>query len=127
MSAELREAIRRIDNSGFDVERGVEIFEELFVIIPRSALPTVKRSEHDKDTYYTGGENIVYTSEENARQWVMRDIAVWQFIANEGKARATRRDDLARELVGDDAYAYRFAEDPLKTAIDRIIELEATK
>ncbi len=96
-----------------------------FVTIPKAALPGVKRSEHDEHTYYTDGENVVYTSEDNAKMWCLRDIAVWEFIKHEGEATVMRRDELARELVNDGAYAYRFAEDPLKLAIDRIIELES--
>lgn len=47
--------------------------------------------------------------------------------ASEDKGNAAldkRRDDLAREFVNDGAYAYRFAEEPLKLAVDRIIDLE---
>lgn len=53
-------------------------------------------------------------------------IAVALFLESVA-AKDKRRDELARELVSDGAYAYRFAEDPLKTAIDRIIELENLK
>ncbi len=104
-----------------------EVLADEFVVIPRSDLPDVKRSEHDENTYLTDGENVVYTGEDNAKMWCLRDIAVWQFIATEGATRNNRRDELARELAGDGGYAYRFAEEPLKTAIDRIIELENAK
>ena len=95
-----------------------------YLLIPRADLPVVRDSEHDPNMYLTDGENVVYTSEENARMWVMRDVAVWQHIVAKDDQIARRRDDLARELVQDGAYAYRFAEEPLKLAIDRIIELE---
>ena len=37
-----------------------------------------------------------------------------------------RRDQLARMLAEDDAYAYRFADEPLRLAIDLIIKLEGS-
>jgi hypothetical protein len=124
------------DFGGLDRDDAVEKFLSRNIVIPRSELPAVKRATRDENVYYVGSENICFTSVENARKWVMADIAVWQFIEHEASvlavqeaektaARDKRRDDLARDLVKDGAYAYRFADDPLKLAIDRIIDLEA--
>jgi hypothetical protein len=100
-----------------------EIFEA-FVIIPKADLPAVKRSEHDENMYLTDGENIVYTGETNARMWCIRDVAVWQFIANEQSARDKRRDELARELSPLRGATFRELSPAACNAIDRIIELE---
>jgi hypothetical protein len=94
-----------------------------FVTIPRADLPTVKRSEHDSNVYYADGENICYTSLENAQMWCMRDIAVWQFIDSEG----SRRQDLMEELGSQFKYSELAADHPLALAVDRIIELEENK
>jgi hypothetical protein len=105
---------------------GAAMSNEDFLIIPRVDLPSVKRSEHDKNSYYTDGQNVVYTSVENARVWVMRDIAVWQFLEAERAAHSTtRRDELAVELSP--LHGACFVDLPPSTqhAIDRIIKLES--
>ena len=73
--------------------------------------------------YYAEGENIVYTSEENARMWVMRDVAVWQFIAHERDAITRRRDELASEFTAVNSYSGQLPY--TQKLIDRIIELES--
>lgn len=100
--------------------------EEGYVIIPKSDLPEVHRDKSDGNTYRAGSQSIVYMSEENAREWCLRDVAVWQFIANEESGRRTRRDDLAREL-SNCGYDYLGAAPILRTAIDRIIQLESER
>lgn len=124
-----KERIKQIlrDCCAGNASLATDILHEEFVIIAKADLPAVKRSESDEHSYHTDGDNVVFTSEENARMWVMRDLAVWQFLVNEETGKACRRDEIARELVNDGTYAYRFADDPLKLAIDRIIELEASK
>jgi hypothetical protein len=100
-----------------------DVITEEFVVIPRSDLPAVKRSEHDSHTYYTDGENVVYTGVENARTWCLRDVAVWQFIELEG----SRRQALLKELGSQFDYNELESASPLVLAIDRIIELEKQK
>jgi hypothetical protein len=99
-----------------------------YLLIRRAELPEVRDSDLDANMYYTDNENVVYTSEANARMWVMRDIAVWQHIARKEDAYAAkRRDELAVELTQDDLNDWAYAEcsPRLQRAIDRIIELEA--
>jgi hypothetical protein len=105
-----------------------EAIEVEYLFIRRSDLPAVTDSKHDPNTYYVDNENVVFTSEANARMWVMRDIAVWQHIAaKEDMLTQRRRDELAVELFGIPHYErighYSFA-DNHRRAIDRIIELE---
>lgn len=101
-----------------------------FVVIPKADLPAVKRSNHDAHTFYADGQNIVYTSESNARDWCLRDIAVWQFVANEAVSLQSRRDELAREIAGeaekdpDCRVNYAGMVTTARIAIDRIITLE---
>jgi len=101
-----------------------------FVIIPRSDLPEVKRSPGDRNSYRTDGESVVFTSLDNAKMWCLRDIAVWQFIANEETALQIRRDELAREIAGeaekdpDCKVNYAGMVATARIAIDRIIALE---
>jgi hypothetical protein len=97
-----------------------EHLESGFVIIPKADLPSVKRSEHDENSYRVDGESVVYTSLENARMWCMRDIAVWQFIESEG----SRRRELMEELGSQFKFSELATDHPLALAIDRIIELE---
>jgi len=115
--------------SGFhiplDVANAMAVgLDEGYVIIPRSDLPEVTRSQHDENTYYAERENIVYTSPENARMWVMRDVAVWQFIESEAGIYAARREELARELSPLLSVTFGELSPAAKNAIDRIIELE---
>lgn len=111
--------------------------ETEYLFIRRDQLPTVRESAPNAHTYYVGNDNIVFTSEENARKWVMADIAVWQHIAaKEDAAREAkqelnrRRDELAREIAGEaegDPHSQVIYKGLVKTAriaIDRIIELE---
>ena len=103
---------------------------ENFVVIPKADLPEVKRDGADSNTFRADGQNIVYTSESNARDWCLRDIAVWQFIANEESALQVRRDELAREIAGeaekdpDCRVNYAGMVKTARIAIDRIIALE---
>jgi hypothetical protein len=118
------------DDSHIDPKYAADRVLKDFIVISKSDLPEVTRSKGDSHTYYAGGENIVYTGESNARDWCLRDIAVWQFIANEELALNARRDDLARELAGEAEndpgcrvnYAGMVRTSQL--AIDRIIALE---
>ncbi|UXM90931.1 hypothetical protein [Paenarthrobacter sp. JL.01a] len=111
--------------------------EAEYLFIRRAELPEVRESAHDPNSYYVGTDNVVFTSEENARKWVMADIAVWQHIAaKEDAAREAkqaldkRRDELAREIAGEaegDPHSQVIYKGMVKTAriaIDRIIELE---
>lgn len=93
-----------------------------FVVIRRSDLPEVTRSKHDENAYYAERESIVYTSPENARMWVMRDVAVWQFIEREVGAVSRRRDELAAEFTAVKSYGAQLPY--TQKLIDRIIELE---
>jgi hypothetical protein len=101
-----------------------------FVVIARADLPEVKRSVHDKDNYIAGGQSICYTGVENALMWIIRDVAVWQFLEQEQAALtqkqvvlASRRDELAVMFgVGNQQYIH--ASPALRTAIDYIIEME---
>jgi hypothetical protein len=104
--------------------------EAEYLFIRRDQLPTVRESFPNAHTYYVGNDNIVFTSEENARKWVMADIAVWQHIAaKEDAAREAeqelqrRRDELAIQF-GSSPRGYNDTFDSTKRAIDRIIELE---
>lgn len=99
-----------------------DILHEAFVIIDREDLPEVTRSQHDENTYYAERENIVYTSAANARMWVMRDVAVWQFIEQEESAVMRRRDELAAEFTAVQSYGGQLPY--TQKLIDRIIELE---
>lgn len=104
------------------------ILEQDFVIIPKSDLADVKRTEHDPNAYRVDGESVVFTSLENAEMWVMRDVAVWQFIKAEGTALDVRRNELAQEFSTEcDASQSTYSGSNLmfRRAIDRIIELEA--
>jgi hypothetical protein len=111
--------------------------EAEYLFIRRDQLPTVRESFPNAHTYYVGNDNIVFTSEENARKWVMADIAAWQHIAaKEDAAREAkqaldkRRDELAREIAGEaegDPHSqviYKGLVTTARIAIDRIIELE---
>ena len=104
--------------------------EAEYLFIRRDQLPEVRQSTHDPNGYYVGTDNVVFTSEENARKWVMADIAVWQHIAaKEDAAREAeqelqrRRDELAMKF-GSSPLGYKDTFDSTKRAIDHIIELE---
>ena len=99
---------------------------EKFVVIPKDALPAVERSKHDKEAYNVEGQSIVFTSAANARQWVYRDVAVWQFMEREESATNIRRNELAGKfMVG--SGLYNTASESTKAAIDYIIKLEGEK
>ncbi len=111
-----------------------DLFLSRNIVIPRSELPAVKRNFTDSDTYSTDGESILFTSAENARAWVMRDIAVWQFIEHEASelakkeaeknaARDKRRDELAAEFTAVNSYSGQLPY--TQNLINRIIDLEA--
>jgi hypothetical protein len=104
-----------------------------FVVIARADLPEVKRSVHDKDSYIAGGQSICYTGVENALMWVIRDVAVWQFLEQEQenleRDRTTlmsRQNELAIEfsVSGGDYISSSLA---TRAAIDYIIKLEDAK
>ncbi|MFJ4287990.1 hypothetical protein ACIPY0_20305 [Paenarthrobacter nicotinovorans] len=97
--------------------------EAEYLFIRRSELPEVRESVHDPNGYYVGNDNVVFTSEENARKWVMADIAVWQHIATKEQGLQRRRDELAGQFRGE-GIPFEDVSPPLKLAIDRIIELE---
>jgi len=99
-----------------------DILHEEFVIIARADLPEVNASVHDPNSYRTDGESVVYTSAENARMWVMRDVAVWQFIEQRDEQLRTRRDELAAEFTAVNSYSGQLPY--TQNLIDRIIELE---
>lgn len=108
---------------------------EDFVLIPKADLPVVTQGHssmvyppgtvQDSSTYYAGGENFVFTSEENARKWVLGDVAVWQYIRDrrvaEEKQRMVERraTDLRRVKIALDLGVHRSSR-----AVQRIIELE---
>ena len=98
-----------------------------FVIIAKADLPAVKRSEHDENTYHTDGQAVVYTSEDNAQMWCLRDIAVWEFIKAEGDARTSRREELAGIVSPLLNVTYSELSPAAQNAIDYIIKLEAAK
>jgi len=127
MSSELKNVLDQIDGRGYDTAWAITELNEKFVIIPRADLPSVKRGVHDPNAYYTDNENVVFTSAENGEMWVMRDIAVWQFIVNESSAKANRREELAAELSPLIAATFAELSATAKNAINRIIELEAQK
>jgi len=111
-------------------EKSMEKFLEHNIVIPRDELPSVKRNFTDSKSYSTDGENIVFTCVENARAWVMRDIAVWQFMEAEAKqeaeknaARDKRRDELAAEFTAVNSYNGQLPY--TQNLINRIIDLEA--
>jgi hypothetical protein len=118
------------DCCGGNYSRAADILHNEFVIIPKADLPEVTRNKYDSHAYHAGGEQIVYVSEGNARDWCLRDIAVWQFMANEESTRNARRDELAREIAGeaekdpDCRVNYAGMVTTARIAIDRIIELE---
>jgi hypothetical protein len=113
-----------------------------FVIIDRT------ETDHDEPTEETvdglvlagSGPEFAEASVHHSPNWIRnrarnylriadylenRDAILAAREAEATAARDKRRDELARELVEDGAYAYRFAEEPLKLAIDRIIDLES--
>lgn len=105
--------------------------EAEYLFIRRSELPEVRESAHDPNGYYVGTDNVVFTSEANARKWVMADIAVWQYIAaKEAAAREAeqelqrRRDELARQFMGFATADFAGVSYHMQNAINHIIELE---
>lgn len=97
-----------------------------YVFIPRSDLPEVTGNG---DLVEVNGENwCIEGVWENPLRWrerAMNYLTIAEYLeAGQSAARDKRQDELARELVSDGAYAYRFADEPLKLAIDRIIALE---
>jgi hypothetical protein len=118
------------DDSHIDPKYAADRVLAKFVVIPRADLPQVKKSLHDKDTYLADGQSIVYMGQENARQWCLRDVAVWQFIASQDAALDRRRDELAREIAGEAEkdpncrVNYAGMVTTARIAIDRIIALE---
>jgi len=102
-----------------------DILHAEFVIIAREDLPDVKHGNQE-DMYYADGQNIIYTSLENARSWVLRDVAVWQFMEQAGARAAekirVRRDELAAEFTAVNSYSGQLPY--TQKLIDRIIELE---
>jgi len=102
-----------------------DILHTEFVIIDRGDLPDVKHGIQE-DMYYADGQNIIYTSLENARTWVLRDVAVWQFMEHAGERAAeklrARLDELAAEFTAVNSYSGQMPY--TQKLIDRIIELE---
>jgi len=126
------------DDSHIDPQYAADRVLEEFVIIPRADLPEVQSTPGDPNSFRCDGQSIVYMGAQNAREWVIRDIAVWQHLeAAEAKERAVndarlanRRDVLAREIAGeaekDPNCRVNYAGMVLtaRIAIDRIIALE---
>jgi hypothetical protein len=118
------------DDSHIDPEYAADRVLKEFVIIPKADLPEVQPTTGDPNSYRADGQSIVYMSEENAREWCLRDIAVWQFIANQESALQARRDELAREIAGEAEkdpncrVNYAGMVPTARIAIDRIIALE---
>ena len=109
--------------------------DEDYILIAKSELPKCGVIERDGGHHVDCGSdwgtwNVKHIA--RMRETALEYVAAWQ-TAEDWHCKQTtlelklsnRRDELARELVEDGAYAYRFAEEPLKAAIDRIIELEA--
>lgn len=105
-----------------DYKAAAEAIEDEYLLIRRDDLPSVKGSSHDSDTYYVQNENVVYTCAENARMWVMRDIAVWQHIASREARINRRRDELASEFTAVNSFSGQLPY--TQNLINRIIELE---
>ena len=105
------------------------------ISIPKADLPECKIVERDGEVHVDCGSdwgtwNVMHL--DSMRKTALEYVAAWQTAeawrskqAVLARERDKRRDELARELVEDAAYAYRFAEEPLKLAIDRIIDLES--
>lgn len=107
-----------------------------YVFVRRDELPTVRRSSNDSNTYLVDGGNVVFTSAENARMWVMRDVAVWQFIeareAERDSISSKRRAEVAAGLLPEANCANNLPKwyelsVLQRRSIDRIIELEDAK
>jgi hypothetical protein len=103
-----------------------------YVLIPRADLPeckiTVRDGEHHVDCGSDWGTwNVKHLDRmrDTSLEHIAAFVAATEWHSSTFPRLAKRRDELARELVEDGAYAYRFAEEPLKLAIDRIIELES--
>lgn len=113
-----------------DLGRITAAIESAFVIIPRDELPGVTPTPGDPNTFRCDGQSIVYMSVENARDWVMRDVAVWQHMklrdADRRAQLANRRNELAAELAGEGFSRTTYDDVPCvaKNAIDRIIDME---
>lgn len=103
-----------------------------FIIIDRAELPSVSDSTGgDPNTFYVDGTNVVFTSANNAREWCLRDIAVWQHIEHkQADYLDRRRDELALEFTADTrgtlsgACNYSGLLPWTRKMVDRIIELE---
>ncbi len=105
-----------------------------YVLIPKVDLPAVNRSKPGENVFLTDNDNVVFTSPENARRWVYRDVAVWQFLAYEeeilaaqeeameAKRVSERRDELAAEFTAVNSYGGQLPY--TQKLIDRIITLE---
>ena len=107
------------------------------VIVPLRDLPEVSQDHTgDPTSFRAGGESVVFTSAENAREWTLRDIAVWKFIEARDKRDAETRQKLQERRVAvlasllPEAAAANNLPEPHELsmldgrAIDRIIELE---
>ena len=94
-----------------------------FVIIPRDELPEVE----DR-----GGERLLvgkYTyprisTPKGLREEALRRLSVAEYLEGHD-AEVKRRNELSLELSGISSFDYYIEGSPIRTAIDRIIELEA--
>jgi hypothetical protein len=128
-----RERLDAIFSTANDYEEATRKMHDEFVVIPRSELPEVVAGREPGD-FRTDGQSVVFTSADNAREWVLRDVAVWQHLealrSTAAAKRNARREELAASMVeeayGDNGHARKYGSlsGLMKLAIDRIIELE---
>lgn len=139
MTTETKSRVKQIlrDCCAGNASLATDILHEEFAIFPKPKVGEVTVPQdgyqYIDGKYFSSNSDVDYWKSANPERW--EHIA--KLIADASKADAVleflesgahrRRDELARELVNDGAYAYRYAEEPLKLAIDRIIELEASK
>jgi hypothetical protein len=133
MSTETKARVKQIimDCCGGGFSIATDILHEQFVIIHRDELPKASPNS-EGNVEVEGVDHSVWpvsrATATRARRDALESLSAAEAIeANLPDPIDARRDELARNLVGDGGYAYRFAEAPLKLAIDTIIELEASK